>query len=511
MSDGNEEVLGGGPPATTTVEPALLRRLLELQHAEEVETLLREALDLVLTMSGAEHGYIEVQRPHEDAVVWSHAAALSKTDVDTVRTFVSRGIVTEALAHGETVQLLSAQLDPRFNRRSSVREAGIEAVICAPIGQPAVGVVYLQRRGRGPFSQRAVDAVTLFARHTGPAIERLFADRARSAVDRTQRVRARILADSFIGQSEVAARLLEQVANVAPLDVGVLLTGPSGGGKNVIARMIAANSTRVGKPFVEVNCAALPDGLIESELFGAHAGAHSTATRRIIGKFEVADGGILFLDEVAELSPATQGSLLTALESGRFHPLGASHPVKVNVRVIAATNKDLRALTEAGRFRDDLYYRIALYPIDVPGLDARRDDIPLLLRAFVAAAAKRHRFTTPAISPGAMIAALVAEWRGNIRELKHVAEQAVIEANAERSPIEARHLARGARRTEPEPASATGLSYSEATRAFQAQLIATALLETDWNVAEASRRLGITRSHVYNLIREFGLRRGQGA
>src|SRR4029453_11905841 len=218
-------------------------------------------------------------------------------------------------------------------------------------------------------------------------------------------------------------------------------TGESGTGKSQIARIVHENGRRADHPFVEVNCAALPETLIESELFGAVAGAHSTATRSIPGKVAAAEHGTLFLDEVSDLTLASQAKLLQLLQSKQYFPLGASGPRTADVRVIAATNIDLDAAVKGGRFREDLFYRLQVLPVRVPGLRERREDIPELARHFCEAAAGPHRLPALALSSRAVHALANAEWPGHVRQLAHNVEAALIRATGRSATaIEREHV-----------------------------------------------------------------------
>jgi Nif-specific regulatory protein len=279
-------------------------------------------------VTGASQGYLEVRDTTNDdnAATWWMGHACSPAEVDEIRTSVSRGIIAEALASGRTILTHSALLDERFQNRESVRARRIEAVICAPIGGDASrGVVYLQGRAApGVFTDEAREHAEALARHLAPFVDRLL-ERARSdkASDATQSLRERYRVDDLVGHCPAIAQALEQAMLAAPLDVSVLLTGPSGSGKSLLARAIHANSRRASAPFVELNCAALPEGLIESELFGALAGSHSEAHRNLPGKVAAAEGGTLFLDEVGEVERGAQAKLLQLLQSRQYYPLGA--------------------------------------------------------------------------------------------------------------------------------------------------------------------------------------------
>jgi Nif-specific regulatory protein len=302
--------------------------------------------------------------------------------------------------------------------------------------------------------------------------------------------------------------VLKQVSAYAPLDVTVVLTGESGTGKSVLARIMHDNGLRVGKPFIEVNCGALPEALLENELFGALPGAHSTASHRIEGKVAAAERGTLFLDEIGALPLSAQAKLLQLLQSKQYFPLGGSKPVNADVRIIAATNVNLKQAVSDKLFREDLYYRLQVLEVRVPSLAERRDDIPELMAFFCDRTWKRHSLPRTEVSRDAVRAAQAAEWPGNIRQLENAVESAVVRcASEQRSMIERTDLFPG----DPSVASDadSDLSFQGATRRFQERLLQRVLDETNWSVAETARRLDVARSHVYNLIRGFGLKRSE--
>jgi Nif-specific regulatory protein len=491
-------------------ERDLYLRLLDLGCQEELEPFLREALALIVDATDVLHGYLELH-DERGGPGWWIAHNLTAEQVEGVRHAISRGIIAEAVASGKTIVTGSAHADPRFSALDSVRMSQIEAVLCTPIGAaPPRGVLYLQGQRRpdffGPDDQSCAEA---FARHLAPLADRLLArHREQAAADPTAGARARLRLDGVVGRSVALATVLDQVALVAPLEISVLLTGESGTGKSQLARAIHENSPRAAHPFVEINCAALPEGLIESELFGALPGAHSTATRKVEGKVAAADHGTLFLDEVGDLCSAAQAKLLQLLHAREYYPLGATRSVHADVRVVAATNIDLERAVAEHRFREDLFYRLHVLPVRVPSLEERRDDIPVLAAHFSAEASRRHGLPARPLSPNALRALEAAEWPGNVRQLAHTIEAAVIRALGEGAvQIEAVHLfpATTPPATEP-PADET---FQEATRRFQAELLRQALEANGWSVIETARRLDVARSHVYKLIGAFGLERGR--
>ena len=490
-------------------ECELYRRLLQLGTRREVEPFLAEALALVLELTEARRGYIELFGGAVDArePAWWIAQGCAAADIDGIRQMISRGIVAEAVATGRTVVTSSALLDPRFGSRASVKGALIESVLCAPIGaDPPIGVTYLEGCPTG-WSDDARALAELFAQHVAPLADLLLAHRRAGSAADTSRIPESFRLEGIVGQSTALMRALEQAALVAPLDVNVLLTGESGTGKSQLAWTIHRNSRRAGGPFVELNCAALPETLVENELFGAREGAHSTARRGQLGKVAAAEGGTLFLDEIGELPRSSQAKLLQLLQSKQYFPLGAAVPMRADVRVIAATNRDLSRAVAEKQFREDLYYRLEVLPIRMPTLAERMQDIPDLARHFVAQACERHGLAVMAPSARALRALEAAEWPGNLRQLAHALEAAVIRAAGEQAArVESHHVFPALDGDDTDDAP-DALTFQEATRRFQRTLVRRTLEETGWNVTEAARRLDLARSHLYNLIGAFRLDR----
>lgn len=491
------------------LERNLYRGLLGLDSRTSLEPFLNEALTLMLGVAGASQGYLEIFSESDEPGWWT-AAGISDDELDVIRSMVSRGIIAEAIASETAVVTPSALLDPRFRDLGSVRRSRIEAVLCAPIGSaPPVGVLYLQGRTRaGTFSEEDLTCAQIFGRQLAPIVHRLF-QRTRDEPDATESIRSKIDATDIVGRSAAVERLLREVALVAPLDVSVLLTGETGTGKSHLARVIHANGARRLGPLVELNCATIPEPLMESELFGAMPGAHSTASHRMDGRLAAAEGGTLVLDEITELSVSAQAKLLQVLQTKEYFPLGSPRPRSANVRLIAATNVDLRAAVEEKRFRQDLYYRLAVVPIRLPSLAERREDIEPLARHFCALARQRHGLRHVELSLGALRALRGATYRGNLRELGHIVEAGTIRAAAQDVPqVEAAHLF-GKQDLSTASSERLPLTFQEETRRFQSELLQSTLEATGYNIAATARRLDLTRSHVYNLIRAFGLGRNR--
>jgi two-component system, NtrC family, response regulator HydG len=303
--------------------------------------------------------------------------------------------------------------------------------------------------------------------------------------------------------------LLRVVARVAPTDVTVLLTGESGTGKEVMARALHEGSPRATGPMVALNCSALPADLVESELFGHVRGAFTGADRDRPGRFVAAGGGTLFLDEIGDLAPAAQAKLLRALEERRVTPVGATKPVDVDVRIVAATNRPLARLVEEGRFREDLFFRLGVVQLEIPPLRDRRADIPLLATHFIAHFADRHGRPSRPLSEAARRALLAYDWPGNVRELRNVMERAVVLGEGESIDVAdlPANLTGATTPLRPADAAIAGLSFTEARErvlhGFERSFLTAALERHGGNVSAAARTLGLHRQSLQKMLKRL--------
>ena len=301
------------------------------------------------------------------------------------------------------------------------------------------------------------------------------------------------------------AALREQVAMAAPTNGRVLIYGENGTGKELVARNIHALSRRRAGPFVEVNCAAIPEELIESELFGHVRGAFTGAVADRRGKFELAHGGTIFLDEIADMSLKTQAKVLRVLQEQVMEPVGGSNRIKVDARVLAATNKDLPQEIRAGRFREDLYFRLNVVPISVPPLRARPDDIPMLADHFMSTFAAEYGRRSKTFEPDAMAALQHWDWPGNVRELRNLVERLMIMVPGDR--IAARDVAflRSAPPVDEKEELPALTSLHEARERFERDYILRALAIQRGNMSRTAEMLGVERSNLYRKMRAFGI------
>jgi len=310
----------------------------------------------------------------------------------------------------------------------------------------------------------------------------------------------------MVGESAALKRVWDQIQRAAPTTATVLITGESGVGKEMVARAIHRNSLRKDEPFVQVNCAAIPEELIESELFGHEKGSFTGATEKQIGKFELAHKGTIFLDEVGDMSLKTQAKVLRVLQGGEVERIGSQKTLEVDVRVIAATNKNLEEAIEAGDFREDLFFRLSVIPIRVPPLRERPEDIPPLVEHFVDYFSREHNFKKKPVSPEAIEAMKRHPWRGNVRELRNAIERLLI--MVEDPELRPEHLAEVLRRSGGEssqgPAVAAG-SLKDFKESAERAYLVQKLRDNRWNISATANAIGTPRSNLYKKLEQYGI------
>ena len=327
------------------------------------------------------------------------------------------------------------------------------------------------------------------------------ADLSRQVRDQAERLGERFDFSALIGDSPPMLRLKDAMAMVAPTQATVLITGESGTGKEVVAQILHQNSPRAEGALVKINCAALPENLLESELFGHEKGAFTGATARRDGRFKAADGGTLFLDEIGEMSASTQAKVLRALQDGEYTPLGSNRTRNADVRVIAATNRDLARAVAAGQFREDLYYRLNVVNLEMPPLRERGRDITTLAEHFLEVLNREHGRQVRGLASDARQMLLAYNWPGNVRELINAMERAVIMARGDLLQAQDLPLPPAGATPNAEQSLRAGLSIREAERL----LIEKTLEATEGNRTQAAKMLGITRKTLQNKIKEYGL------
>jgi len=407
----------------------------------------------------------------------------------------------------------------------AVRE-GLKSVCCLPLisRNRAIGVLVLGRLRDDAFSQADISFLSQIANQIALAVENALAYReirelkeqlSKEKLYLEDEIRTEMNFAQIIGTSASLRKVLKGVGTVAPTDSTVLIYGETGTGKELIARAIHDLSPRRSKPFVKLNCAAIPTGLLESELFGHEKGAFTGAIAQRIGRFEVADGGTIFLDEIGEIPLELQTKLLRVLQEREFERLGSSRTLRTDARLIAATNRDLEAMVSEQRFRSDLFFRLNVFPVHVPPLRERQGDIPLLVRHFTQQFSRRMKKAMETIPSAAMDALCRYHWPGNIRELQNVIERAVIVSVGPALSIDVRDL-KSPKVSHPEeraaaPNSTINGALHNLLEETERQQVLQALKQCNWVVAGphgAAARLGMNRSTLQVRIRKLGIMRG---
>jgi Nif-specific regulatory protein len=450
----------------------------------------------------------------------------------------ARGIAGNVVQSGQSVRVDDVGSDPRFYDGID-RDTGLttRTMLCAPLNAHGerIGVIQvINRRGGLSFTDDDLNFLEGLAGSVAVAIEnaRLYAhvktseERLRAQVGALRRdIAQRDRFADMIGTGPAMAEVFRLMASAAASPINVLIEGETGTGKELVARGIHEASPRAEAAFVAVNCAAVPETLLESQLFGHRRGAFTGAIQDQRGLFEAATGGTILLDEIGEMPAAMQAKLLRVLQDGEVVPVGDTRPRRVNVRVISATNRELRSEVTQRAFREDLYYRVAAFPIRMPPLRERREDIPLLAGRFLTAAAARHNKRVSGIDPAVMALLVQFDWPGNVRELQNEIERAVALAS-EGTVVCREHLSPklGEAHAFPSPSATAGtdgdvaakpshapISVSvsplrEARTEFEVRYIAEALRQNDRNVSRTARVLGLSRVMLQRKMKEYGLR-----
>ena len=473
------------------------------EDLEKVYRLVRDlpgALDPQSLLEGFLRELVEVFAADVGAVRLTGTAIAGRGELvhpPGARPVAARVLSERVMGKGEGV-LLSQAAEAAGSESVLAARAG--SIIAAPLssGRKSLGFLYLDRRGDAarPFS---VHDLGLLAEAATAAARALRA--ARAHVDEVERLsRLAGTETDIIGESPAFLRALEDARRAAGSSSPVLITGATGTGKEVVARLVHRSSQRRGAPFVPVNCAAVPGNLIESELFGHERGAFTGASRRRAGYFETADGGTLFLDEIGELPVSLQARLLRALETGEFYRVGGTSPVKVDVRVLAATNRDVESAVRDGSFREDLFYRLNVLRVKLPSLSDRPGDVRLLAGYFLRI--KRNELKKPGLEfSGEVLAELEGyRWPGNVRELANVVERAVVLASGnEITPAEL--PADITRRHTTVAGAGRPLTLAEA----ESRAVEAALIHTGWKKGEAAELLGISWPTLNKKIEKYGI------
>ena len=517
---------------------ALLEINKELNAEPDLQRLLERIIDHAVELTGAERGFLLLADPDGGALRIRVARNIDQETIRKKEFKISRSIAEEVLASGRSTITLDAMHDDRFREQVSVHQLRLRSVLCVPLSihRQVRGAIYLDNRfateAFGAAQQQLIGALADQAalalghwelleqnRQRQRELERNraeledksaqlaaameqqsqrlaeLADLARSQRDELEE---RYRFENLVGRSEPMRQLFALLARVKETDAAVLIQGESGTGKEVVARALHYAGARRQGPFVGVNCGAIPQTLLESELFGSVRGAFTGAERDRRGLFERADHGTLFLDEVGDMPPELQVKLLRVLQERRFCPVGSEEERASDFRLVAASNKDLTELVTKGEFREDLYYRVNVIRLDLPPLRERRDDIPLLLEALFA----RHGSVDVRLSRAALDRLLEYRWPGNVREL----ENEVLRLLALGGPlVEEDDLSPRLRPTRQRPRAPRTGTLKEALAQVELELVRARLAESGGNVTEAAKRLGMTRVGLHKLLKRHGL------
>jgi Nif-specific regulatory protein len=484
---------------------ALLKISAAINTIRGIDELQRQLLEMIGSAIPAESGAIILFEENSEETA---SGAGWRRDGDQ-QMQVSRTILRRVLNEG--VSLLSNNVLENTEGESaeSLLIARTRSLIAAPIALrgKTIGVIYLATSDPIVwFDEDHLQFATAVAGLAGVAIEN--ARHVAWLEGENRRLQGEInLTHNIVGESQRIRSALNFIAKVAPTDSTVLIRGESGTGKELAARAIHFNSRRADKPFVAINCAALTETLLESELFGHEKGAFTGATSQKKGKFEVADGGAIFLDEMGEMSMALQVKLLRALQEQEFERVGGTRTIKVNVRLIAATNRDLEAMIKQGAFRQDLYYRLNVVSMVMPPLRERREDIPLLANYFATKYSQKCNRRILGISPEARACLKAYDWPGNVRELENAIERAIVLGSSDL--IRPEDLPEAVLEIEREDAPSADSSigkYHETIKETKKDLILKAIEQTGGNVTEAAKLLGVQANYLHRLISNLNLR-----
>jgi Nif-specific regulatory protein len=503
-------------PATHARESRRLSTLLEVSQALSGTLNLRSALHRVLEILAKHHGTVRsmVTLLHDNGELHVEASDGLDAPAHAVRYRLGEGIVGKVVESSKPIVVPRVSKEPallnRAARRSELTKEEL-TFICVPVllNRRAVGALAVDLKFNPDRDyDRSIQFYGIVASTIAQAVkvQRLVEEDKKRLVDENQHLRQELRErydfSSIIGSSGPVRQMYEQMAQVAATNTTVLIRGESGTGKEMVAHAIHYNSPRANKPFVKVSCAALPDSLIESELFGYERGAFTGAEQRKKGRFELAEGGTLFLDEIGDINLATQVKLLRVLQEREFERLGSTETIKINVRMLTATNKDLERAIAAGTFREDLYFRLNVFTIFVPPLRERKADLLQLVDHFLEKFSREHRKSIKRISTPAIDMLMSYHWPGNVRELENTLERAVLMCDGQ--VVHGHHLPPSLQTAEAS-GTVTRVSLSDAVAGFEKDLIQDALKTTRGNRAKAARLLDTTERVLNYKVKKYAI------
>jgi Nif-specific regulatory protein len=504
------------PAVWKASESRRLSTLLDVSQALSGTLNMRSALHRVLEILAKHHGAVRsmVTLLQDNGDLHVEASDGLDAQAHAVRYRIGEGIIGRVVESGKPIVIPRVSKEPTFLNRASKRpELPREELsfIAVPIlvNRRAVGALSVDLRFKPDRDyDRSVQFYGIVASSIGQAVkvQRLVEEDKKRLVDENihlrQELKERYDFSSIIGSSGPVRQMYEQMSQVAATNTTVLIRGESGTGKEMVAHAIHYNSPRANKPFIKISCAALPDSLIESELFGYEKGAFTGAETRKKGRFELAEGGTLFLDEIGDINLTTQVKLLRVLQEHEFERLGGTETIKVNVRMIAATNKDVERAIAAGTFREDLYYRLNVFPIFVPPLRERKADLLLLVDHFLEKFSSEHHKSIKRISTPAIDMLMSYHWPGNVRELENTLERSVLMCDGQ--VVHGHHLPPSLQTAEAS-GTVTRVSLSDAVAGFEKDLLQDTLKTTRGNRAKAARLLDTTERVLNYKVRKYAI------
>jgi transcriptional regulator with GAF, ATPase, and Fis domain len=493
-------------PATSRVARNLnaLFKISRIVHAiRDLNELQEQLLDLIFEVAPAGRGAI-LLADREGHQFNSMFARMRQAGQDHL-VKVSRTVARQVLEQGIAILGSDVPSHGELREVESLAASQVRSLLCVPltIFQRVIGCIYLDSESLSSrLNEDHLQLVTAIAGISAVALEN--ARRLQWLEEENERLTVEISQErSLVGEGARMKEVYQFLKRVAPAEATVLIEGESGTGKELAARAIHRNSPRATKSFVAINCAAIPETLLESDLFGHERGAFTGAASQKKGRFEIADGGVVFLDEIGDLAPTLQVKLLRVLQEREFERVGGIHPIKVDIRLLAATNCNLEQAVRNGRFRQDLYYRLAVLKITMPTLRERREDIPLLVRHFVQKHAKHCKVKPRPVSREALSCLVNYDWPGNVRELENAIEHALVLGASDM--ILPEDLPESLLERTPQP-EMTEAKYHLAVKELKKQLILDAVEQTQGSYADAARILGVHPNYLHRLIRNLELK-----
>jgi transcriptional regulator with GAF, ATPase, and Fis domain len=481
-----------------------LLKISRIVHAiRDLDDLQGQLLDLIFEVVPAGRGAILLADREGQQFNSMFARARQAGQAPLVK--VSRTVARQVLEQGIAILGSDVPSSDDLRQVESLVASQVRSLLCVPLTvfQRVIGCIYLDSNTLGSrLHEDHLQLVTAIAGISAIALEN--ARRLQWLEQENERLTVEVIQErSLVGEGAHMKEVYQFLKRVAPIDSTVLVEGESGTGKELAARALHRNGPRANKPFVAINCAAIPETLLESDLFGHERGAFTGAAGLKRGRLEIADSGVVFLDEIGELAPALQVKLLRVLQEREFERVGGAHPIKVDIRLIAATNCNLERAVREGAFRRDLYYRLAVLKITMPTLRERREDIPMLARHFVQKHAKHCKVKARPISREALSCLVNYDWPGNVRELENAIERALVLGSSDM--ILPEDLPESLLERTPPP-EMTEAKYHAAVKELKKQLIRDAVEQTQGSYADAARILGVHPNYLHRLIRNLELK-----